>query len=312
MKTLFIFFYCFLLAGCIYAGAQALPKQPFIVVLGVAQDAGYPQIGCEKACCLRAWKNPRQKRWVSSLAIADPVTHQWWLLDATPDIKEQLHLFQQLTHSDFPFLPDGIFLTHAHIGHYAGIMQLGREVMNSNKVSLYAMPRMSDFLKNNGPWSLLVQLQNIVLNPLQANHEIALNQNLYIKSFLVPHRDEFSETVGFEIKKGQQKILFIPDIDKWKKFDSRIDSLVKETTYSFLDGTFYKEGELEGRPMSEVPHPFITESMEQFQSLSTEGKKKIYFIHFNHTNPLLNEDSPEFKKLNRLFNTARQGGIYSF
>ena len=286
------------------------PAKPFIVVLGIAQDAGYPQMGCDKSCCLRAWEDPKLKRFVSSLALADPSTHQWWLLDATPDIKEQLHLFQQLTHSEFSFLPDGIFLTHAHIGHYTGLMQLGREAMDTKQVPVYGMPRMVDFLKNNGPWSLLVQIQNISLHEMQADHPVTLNATLSIQPFLVPHRDEFSETAGFEIQYGQKKVIFIPDIDKWKKFDRNIDSLIKETDYSFLDGTFYKDGELEGRPMSEVPHPFITESFQQFQSLSAAEKKRIYFIHFNHTNPLLNENSAEYKRVNQVFHTAKQGGIY--
>ena len=311
MKIIFPFCFLGLFINSVKHTNESKIEKPFVVVLGIAQDVGYPQMGCEKSCCLRAWKDPSLKRMVSSLALADPATHQWWLLDATPDIKEQLHLFQQLTHSAFSFLPNGIFLTHAHIGHYTGLMQLGREAMNAGKVPVYTMPRMLDFLKNNGPWSLLVQLKNIVLNPLQADHEVTLNENLSIKPFLVPHRDEFSETVGFEIRKGEQKIIFIPDIDKWKKFDRNIDSLVKESTYSFLDGTFYKDGELEGRPISEVPHPFITESMEQFQLLSAMDKKKIYFIHFNHTNPLLNENSAEFKNINRVFHTAKQGAIYS-
>lgn len=284
--------------------------KPFILVLGVAQDAGYPQMGCDKSCCLPAWKDPGKKRMVSSLALADPATHQWWLLDATPDIKEQLHLFQQLTHFQFSFLPNGIFLTHAHIGHYTGLMQLGREAMNTSYVPVYAMPRMVDFLKNNGPWSLLVQLQNISLHEMSADQPVTLNATFSIKPFLVPHRDEFSETAGFEIEYGKKKSVFIPDIDKWKKFDKDIDSLIQVSDYSFLDGTFYADGELVGRPMSEVPHPFITESMAQFQSLSDVDKKKVYFIHFNHTNPLLNESSPEYKKLNQVFHTAKQGGVY--
>jgi pyrroloquinoline quinone biosynthesis protein B len=310
MKSLFLLCCYGLLIGNNKVIDRSAPAKPFIIVLGIAQDAGYPQIGCDKSCCLPAWKDPSRKRFVSSLALADPSTHQWWLLDATPDFKEQLHLFQQLTHSEFSFLPDAIFLTHAHIGHYTGLMQLGREAMNTDKVPVYGMPRMVDFLKNNGPWSLLVKLQNISLHPMESDHQVTLNATLSIKPFVVPHRDEFSETVGFEIEKGQQKVVFIPDIDKWKKFDRNIDSLVKGSSYSFLDGTFYKYGELVGRPMSEVPHPFITESMEQFQSLSVADKKKIYFIHFNHTNPLLNESSTEYKKLNQVFHTAKQGVIY--
>lgn len=308
-----IIFTCFLLLSFSKSGElkKHLPtNNPFIVVLGIAQDAGYPQMGCDKSCCLPAWKDPSRKRFVSSLALTDPSTHQWWLLDATPDIKEQLHLFQEITHSEYSFLPNAIFLTHAHIGHYTGLMQLGREVMNTSNVPVYVLPRMESFLKNNGPWSLLVQLKNILLMPMKADRSVTINAHLKIRPFLVPHRDEFSETAGFEIEYAQKKVLFIPDIDKWQRFDKNIDSMVKASQFSFLDGTFYRDGELVGRPMSEVPHPFITESMKQFGSLTASEKKKIYFIHFNHTNPLLNEDSHEYKELNTVFNTAKQGGVY--
>eukprot|EP00957_Ditylum_brightwellii_P156501 11911053-Ditylum_brightwellii.AAC.1 len=63
--------------------------------------------------------------------------------------------------------PDGIFLTHAHIGHYTGLMYLGREALGAVDVPVYAMPRMRSFLKNNGPWSQLVSLGNINIQNLE-------------------------------------------------------------------------------------------------------------------------------------------------
>ena len=51
------------------------------------------------------------------------------MIDATPDFAEHLHL---LTNNNERALK-GIFITHAHIGHYTGLMHLGREVMGSKK-----------------------------------------------------------------------------------------------------------------------------------------------------------------------------------
>ena len=47
--------------------------------------------------------------------------------------------------------------------------------------------------------------------------------------------------------------------------------------------------------MSEIPHPFIVESTEFFKKI--KDVVSISFIHFNHTNPLLNEISESRKKL---------------
>ena len=78
--------------------------------------------------------------------------------------------------------------------------------------------------------------------------------------------------------------------------------------YLFLDGTFYKDTELPGRNMSEVPHPFVQESVELFKDLSLPQKRKVFFIHFNHTNPLIDNASKEYKEVkSKGFNVAVEG-----
>ena len=283
-------------------------NDPLIIVLGVAQDAGYPQAGCEKDCCKRVLTDASAKRMVSSLALADPTTHQWWLFDATPDLTAQMQLFRSKTNAAYPILPSGVFLTHAHIGHYTGLMYFGREAMNSRKLPVYAMSRMNDFLLQNGPWDQLFEINNLSMKRLSTDSSVNLSTGLTITPFLVPHRDEFSETVGFSIQYQQFKLIYIPDIDKWKKFGRDINQLVKESSVALLDGTFYKDGEVAGRAMNEIPHPFVDESIQQFSTLSDIDKKKIRFIHFNHTNPLLDKNSVAFSELRKKhFNVAEQG-----
>ena len=191
--------------------------------------------------------------------------------------------------------PDAIFLTHAHIGHYSGLMYLGKEGMNADSVPVYAMPRMKKFLESNGPWSQLVANKNIRLQSLSNNQEINLTNQVKVLPIQVPHRDEFSETVGYIIKGPTKKVLFIPDIDKWEKWSTRIVEAIALVDYAFIDGTFYDGQELNNRNMSEIPHPFIVESMELFKDLSPKEKSKIHFIHFNHTNKLLDSTSNEYK-----------------
>ena len=65
--------------------------------------------------------------------------------------------------------------------------------------------------------------------------------------------------------------------------------------------------------MNEVPHPFVEESMQLFENLSDKDKRKVYFIHFNHTNPLLIDDSDAQKSvIKNGFNIAKQEIIISF
>jgi pyrroloquinoline quinone biosynthesis protein B len=264
---------------------------PYLIVLGIAQDGGVPQAGTKVH---KGWENRQYRRCVVSLAVVDPKTRERWLIEATPDFREQLHRLDKVAPKDERPGLQGIFLTHAHIGHYTGLMFLGLESMGAKGVPVYIMPRMETFLSKNGPWDQLVRYKNIVLHPMNDGKSVRLNDRLSITPFLVPHRQEYSEVVGFRIKGPHRQILFIPDIDRWEDLDrmgTRIEDLIARVDVAFLDGTFYGEGEIPGRNMSSFPHPLITHSMDRFQSLPSEERAKVRFIHLNHTNPALIQGS---------------------
>lgn len=267
-----------------------------LIVLGTAQDAGFPQIGAVKEF-EAVENNQRARRKVVSLGIVDLKARQKFLIEATPDMPAQLFALNKFLPNQNT-LPNGIFLTHAHIGHYTGLMYLGREAVGASNVPVYAMPRMKEFLTVNAPWSQLVALKNIKLLPITADNEIALNPSLKIRPFLVPHRDEFTETVGFEIAGENKRVVFIPDIDKWSKWERKLAEVVKNADYVLLDATFYRNGEIP-RDMSEVPHPFVEETIALLKDLPAKERAKVYFIHFNHTNPLLQKDSRESREVIR-------------
>lgn len=284
-------------------------QTPYIQILGVAQDGGYPHIGCEKSCCATAWQKSELRQWVVSFALVDPVSLKWWLFEATPDIKEQLHYFNSITESRYNFLPSGIFVTHAHMGHYTGLMQLGREALGSKAVPVYALDKMSKFLESNGPWSQLVSLNNISIHRLISDQPLTLTSAVQVTAFIVPHRDEFSETAGFKIDTGDRKYLFIPDIDKWEKWSKCIVDEVALVDVALVDATFYTATELPNRSMAEVPHPLVVETIKQFED-KNDLKKRIYFIHFNHTNPLLWSDVEKKVLKEKGFNVAETGMIF--
>jgi pyrroloquinoline quinone biosynthesis protein B len=295
-------FFIFTVAG------QTQNSNQFLVVLGTTQDAGFPQIGSEDEF-RQVEKNHKARQKVVSLGLVDKEKRQKFLFEATPDLPAQLFALNKFLPSGHT-LPDGVFMTHAHIGHYTGLMYFGREAVGAKSVPVYAMPRMEKFLTENAPWSQLVGLKNIELRKLKADEAITLNENLKVTPFLVPHRDEFTETVGFEIAGRNKTVVFIPDIDKWSKWNRDLKELIKWVDYALLDATFYKNGEIPNRDMSEIPHPFVEETIELLKNLSAAEKAKVIFIHFNHTNPLIKKTSAERREvLRKGFRVADEGMI---
>ncbi len=259
------------------ASPQAVAKGWELVVLGIAQDGGMPHPGCTKSPCadVRAGKRLAEK--VSCLGLLNRELGLAYMIDATPDFPAQLHA---LTGRE---APDGIFLTHAHIGHYTGLMVLGKEAMAAKGVPVYGTSRMTEFLTRNGPWSLLVENKYIELRTLAPGRAVELAGGLRVTPMLVPHRDEFTDTVGFLIEGPRAKALFIPDIDKWEKWDRSIRELADQVDYVLLDGTFASTDELPGRDIAQVPHPLMSET----RALLEGSRAKLWFIHVNHSNPAL-------------------------
>jgi pyrroloquinoline quinone biosynthesis protein B len=289
-----------------FIGYSQIPKpttQPTLKILGTVQDGGSPHIGCTKKCCANLSQEQKEKLSVTALSIHQPQIESTLLFEATPDIISQW--------SELETAPSGIFLTHAHIGHYSGLMQLGREALGSKNIPVYAMPKMAAFLKNNAPWSQLTALENIAIVPLKSGEFQKIGQ-LKIRSIQVPHRDEFSETVAFFIEGPQKKVLFLPDIDKWNRWEVDLETLLKSVDYAFIDATFFDLSEVNYRPIEEIPHPLVKETISLLEAASEELKAKIYFIHMNHTNPMLDPNSQESKwVVEQGFKIARKGQTFS-
>ena len=282
---------------------------PFTVLLGVAQDAGHPQPGCYQPCCQQAWDDPTLRHRACSLAIVDPQSGERWLIDATPDFPEQLHALDQISppKGSSPDLA-GILITHAHIGHFTGLMYLGREVMGADAVPVYAMPRMAKFIENSGPWDLLCRLKNIELSALEDEERVQLNERLSIRPFLVPHRAEYTETIGVVISGPRRSVLYLPDIDRWPNAPPSIESRIAAADRAYLDGTFFDTSELPKRPLGEIPHPMVADSLERFAALSLTDREKIRFFHLNHTNPLLREAGPARERVENAGHHVAQRG----
>jgi pyrroloquinoline quinone biosynthesis protein B len=245
-----------------------------LVVLGVAQDGGMPHLGCDSDRCAaaRAGEIPAQK--VACLGLVNRERGEAYLFDATPDLPAQVHA---LTGGRSP---DGIFLTHAHVGHYTGLMYLGKESAAARGVPVHASPRLAAFLRENEPWRSLVVDGHIALSAVEPGDPVELPGGVEVSSIRVPHRDELSDTVGYRIAGPRATALFVPDIDRWESWDRDIRALAGEVDLLLLDGTFGSAAELPNRDLSEIPHPLISHT----RGLLRGTPARLLFIHLNHSN----------------------------
>lgn len=282
---------------------------PMLQVLGTLQDGGAPHIGCNRPCCRNLFLRPATDRKVVCLGATDTNAdgeRVGAIFEATPDFPSQLQAFQSA--QDIPLDRLSVFLTHAHIGHYSGLMFLGREALGANNVDVWAMPRFRDFLSSNGPWSQLVELGNIRLNSLTELQPVSIGESVLVVPLRVPHRDEYSETVGYRIEGPRKAALFIPDINKWELWERALEEELAKVDYALLDATFYDAEEVGYRDMAEIPHPFMVETMQRLGGLPSTEKTKVHFIHLNHTNPCLDTTSQAYRTvIGSGFHVARFG-----
>jgi pyrroloquinoline quinone biosynthesis protein B len=285
----------------------------YALVLGSVQDAGFPQVGCYTPRCDagRALLAAGRGRFVSSLALIEPRAERFYLVDATPDITRQLDLitqpaFRRRAAERRPF--DGIFLTHAHIGHYAGLAMLGREGLGILETPVYCTQAMAGFLASNYPWRFLVDQGHIVLRPLAVDEWHRIDPFLEVQLWQVPHRNEIADTVAFVFRGPDASILFLPDINAWSMWNQNVAEAVASVDVALVDGTFWSLDELPGRTLDEVPHPLMLQSMDVLQGVVDRKQTRVVLTHLNNTNPALDDGGPEQAEIARRgFGLAREG-----
>lgn len=294
---------------------------PFVRILGTAQDGGLPHAACSCDRCEAARRNPALARRVASLAVVLPEGGRVFLIDATPDLPEQLAALADVQGTPAGRVDrapvDGVFLTHAHIGHYLGLAYFGYEAVHTKGLPVWATPRMCRFLRDNGPWSQLVSLGNVSLQELDGlaqddgasgDGAVELGDGVVVRPVVAPHRDEYADTLGFRIEGPRTSLLFVPDTDSWEAWGDRLPAALAGVDVALLDGTFYSADELPGRAVTEIGHPLITDSLERFGEAVRSGALRVLFTHLNHSNPALVPESPERHSIERAgFEVAEDG-----
>ena len=253
-----------------------------VTLLGIAQDGGRPQAGCNKSCCVSIqrdhWSYP-----VSLGIVGDD--GKGHLIEASRHLTDQLEIWGNNEISD-------VWLTHAHLGHVDGLGLFGKETMGKIGLNLHLSASMLNLVHNNPFWKSL--LDQKVFKPNQfSNGEIIDTESPFaIQAIQIPHRDELSDMHAFLVKGEKKNLLFLPDHDTWEetlKFhevDTIRAFLAKYSVdIALIDGTFWSSNELFGRFQHEVPHPPVSLTVEMLGE-RREDDPEILFIHLNHTNPL--------------------------
>jgi len=284
-----------------------IDASPFAIALGTAQDAGIPQPGCHRACCEAARRDRTIERLPACLGLVDPESSRAFMIDCTPRFPRQLE--RLLAHCG---TLAGILLTHAHIGHYTGLVYLGREAMATSRMPVWVLPRMEQFLRQNAPWSGLVDLGHIELRPLVPDEPVALTSSVTVTPWLVPHRDEYSETCAFLIEGPSCRIFYVPDIDAWARWERDLADVLAGVDVALLDGCFFDDAELGHRDPSVIPHPRITHTLALAASLPAPERAKIHFTHLNHTNAAATPGSAQAKKVEEAScHVAQEGQLWA-
>lgn len=298
------------LPACLGArGAGAAGSR--LVVLGTAQDGGFPHAGCSCERCARARAEPGRARRVACVALVSG--ERAWLVDATPDLPAQIETLALQTgrpRGGVDRAPvEGVLLTHAHVGHYLGLAWLGFEALHTQGTPVYASREMAAFLRSNAPWDQLVRLGNVKLVELAAEVEVRLGE-VGVRALTVPHRDEYADTFGYILAGPGRRALYVPDSAPWRRWPRPLPEVLRaaQVDVALLDGCFYSADELPGRDLSTLAHPLMTESMDLLQPLVDAGTLQVLFTHLNHSNPAIEPGSAAAAEIERRgFAVAREG-----
>ncbi|HMA18558.1 MAG TPA: pyrroloquinoline quinone biosynthesis protein PqqB, partial [Thermoanaerobaculia bacterium] len=105
--------------------------------------------------------------------------------------------------------------------------------------------------------------------------------------------------------------LWLPDIDKWEKWDRAIEEVVRaESLLAFVDGTFFSEDEIPGRSIRDIPHPLVPETIARFGGTAPAPPARIFFVHLNHTNRLFWDVSARRDIERKGFGIAEEGARF--
>lgn len=277
--------------------------------MGTAAGGGFPQWNCWCACCRAARSEPHLAwpRSQSSAAISRDGRH-WFLLNASPDVREQLTRLPAAEPSTPRHVPiEGVLLTDAELDHSLGLALL-REARH---LPLYTTSAVRAVLEHDSrilpvtrafaevPWTELTLDRPVVLR-----HRDGAASGMTVEAFAVPAGPpQFAlnapggHTVGLFLRdlENGRACAFIPGCGD---LDAALLDRLAEADVLLFDGSFWRDDELAhagigSRTAREMDHLPISGSDGSLARLAALPCRHRVYTHINNTNPILLERSPE-------------------
>jgi pyrroloquinoline quinone biosynthesis protein B len=294
-----------------------------VLLLGSAAGGGFPQWNCWCPCCRAARSDPTAAypRTQSSAAVSAD-GFRWFLLNASPDVRDQLRWLRTNGGASRPegFVPDrpadpavrhvpveGVVVTDAEIDHTLGLVLL-RE---AGQLPVYATPAVQGILEHDSHLLPVIRsFSDVPVTGLVLNEAISLRRRdgsvsgLAVEAFPVPagpprfaSRNEEGHTVGLMIRdvRTGASCAFVPGCGD---LDDRLLGRLAQAEAVLFDGTFWADDELialgiGGRTARELDHVPITGSGGSLERVAALPCRHRVYTHINNTNPILLEQSPE-------------------
>lgn len=295
-----------------------------IRVLGAAAGGGFPQwnCGCPNCRGVRAGQIRATPRTQESVAVSAD-GERWFLLNASPEIRQQLESFSGLHPKAPRHSPvDAIVLTNGDLDHTLGLLSL-RE---SHPLVVYATERVRrGFTEGNVLYRTLERFPvQVTWRTLQPGREVALagvdgqGSGLLVEAVAVPGKlpihlehglergrehpgaGEAGDNIGLKIREAStgRRLAYFPAAGG---LTAEVRKALADADCVFFDGTFWSSDELpalglgtkRAEDMAHLPVGGEAGSLAALRGLS--APRRIY-IHINNTNPLLRDDSMERKE----------------
>lgn len=286
----------------------------YIYVLGSAAGGGFPQWNCNCPNChgVRTGTIQAKARTQSSIAVSENGT-DWVLLNASPDIRQQLFEFKAAQPArqlrDTGII--SVILMDSQLDHTTGLLTL-REGCPMN---VWCTEMVHQDLTSGFPVFNMLKhwnggLQYNEINPKQA-FKIDGFENLEFLPLIIksaappysPHRNDphDGDNIALIIKdnKTQKQLFYAPGLGK---IDDQIMQIMQSSDCVMIDGTLWTDDEMQQTGVGtktgrEMGHLYISGEGGSLSYLNQLNTPKKVLIHINNTNPILNENSSQFAEL---------------
>jgi pyrroloquinoline quinone biosynthesis protein B len=291
-----------------------------VVVLGAAAGGGVPQwnCGCQVCRAARTTHHDLQSTQASLAISADD--HHWFLINASPDLRQQLTNAPQLhpapgqlRHSPIA----GVILTNGEIDAIAGLLSM-REGW---PFTIYAHAKVLATLKSNSVFNVLNE-KTVRREAIEIEHafepalpdgspsgieilpfEVTGKGAWYLEGERREGREAAGDTLGLRIRdKATGKVLFF--IAACAAVTDDLKSRLKGASLVFFDGTVWRDDEMIAAGLSSktgqsMGHIAMSGEQGAIAALESLGIERKIFLHINNSNPAWFSDSDERRALER-------------